>query len=81
MFLQRLETYLYRFEIEHSMNSVQIIPPPEYSSFYWRNDDYTKHKVFIPTPNRDIYYSLKELDQEARNTTQENKLVHFFYQV
>lgn len=44
------------------LDKVERTPPPEVSNFYWKNDDEEKYKVFIPTPNRKLYYNLEEYE-------------------
>ncbi|VVC24806.1 Hypothetical protein CINCED_3A020915 [Cinara cedri] len=56
------EKYLSRLEDEESIKEPLSIDPPVCSSFYWKNYFGRKHKVFMPTPNRQLYYNLEEYD-------------------
>lgn len=38
--------------------------PPEWSSFYWKNEHGKHRKVFIPTPHGIFYYVIQEFDAE-----------------
>lgn len=55
-----VEKYLKKFEANCLLHEVIQIPPPEISNFYWKNNYGNKYKAFIPTPGRNVYYSLKE---------------------
>lgn len=57
---QSVERYLKKFEANCLLHEVIQIPPPEISNFYWKNNYGNKYKAFIPTPGRNVYYSLKE---------------------
>ncbi|XP_022162523.1 uncharacterized protein LOC111028265 isoform X1 [Myzus persicae] len=57
------EKYLMKLEAcPLLLDQVERTPPPEVSNFYWKNDDEEKYKVFIPTPNRKLYYNLEEYE-------------------
>lgn len=49
-----------RLEANCLLAEPEQTPPPEISNFYWKNDYEEKYKVFIPTPNRYVYYNLEE---------------------
>jgi len=51
---------LTRLEANCLLAGPEQTPPPEISNFYWKNDYEEKYKVFIPTPNRYVYYNLEE---------------------
>lgn len=57
---QSVEKYLKKFEANCLLHEVIQIPPPEVSNFYWKNEYEKKYKAFIHTPDRNIYYNLKE---------------------
>lgn len=73
---QTAEKYLTKLEANCLLNQVLHTPPPEISNFYWKNDTGEKYKVFIPTPNRKLYYNLKEYEGDIKiNEINDDRLV------
>lgn len=79
---QSAEKYLNKFEANCLLPEVIKIPPPEISNFYWKNDYGNKYKAFIPTPGRNVYYSLKEYVGETElNEINIDGLVYIYVNV
>lgn len=58
------------------LDEVCETPPPKISNFYWKNDGERKFKVFMPTPNRTLYYTLEEYEGDMDiNKFDDNRLV------